>query len=118
MGNTKDTAGRIITIQMETFDGNLDGFEMVTENELRNQTDSVFVKKKTLTTLSNGMPAYWQDITIGSGFQEAKRYEYAWVDGVRGIVLAMTARYGTVTEDQAKAALSQASGVAFPRRRY
>jgi hypothetical protein len=118
LGNTKETAGRMITIQMENFDGSLDGFEMVTENDLRNQTDSVFVKQKKLTTLSNGMPAYWQDITVGSGFQEAKRFEYVWIDGVRGITLSITARYGAITEDQAKATLANASGVAYPRNRY
>ncbi len=116
-GNTKATAGRAITIQMENFDGNLAGFETVTENELRNQMDGVFVKKHELTTLSNGMPAYWQDITVGSGFNEEKRYEYVWVDGVRGIVLAVSARYGTITEDEAKKALANASSVAYPNGR-
>jgi hypothetical protein len=111
-------AGRVITIQMETFNGSLSGFEMVTENELRNQVDGVFFKKKELATLSNGMPAYWQEITMGSGFQTAKRFQYAWIDGVRGIVLSITGRYGDITEDDAKKALANASGVAYPRDRY
>ncbi len=114
MGNRGKPDMHVITIQMENFDGPLSGFEMVTENELRDQTDGVFVKKKELTTLSNGMPAYWQDITVGSGFDEQKRYEYVWIDGVRGIVLSITGRYGELTEDDAKKALSQASSVAYP----
>jgi hypothetical protein len=110
--------GRIITITMETFQGTLDGFEMVTENELRNQSDGVFIKKKELTRLSNGMPAYWQEVTVGSGFQEMKRYGYVWIDGVRGVVLSISGRYGDITEDEAKKALANASGVAYPRDRY
>ncbi len=110
--------GRVITIQMESFNGSLSGFEMVTENEMRNQADGVFFKKKELTTLSNGMPAYWQEITVGSGFETAKRYQYSWVDGVRGIVLSITGRYGEITEADAKKALANASSVAYPRDRY
>ncbi|HKU67204.1 MAG TPA: hypothetical protein VJP85_05465 [Candidatus Baltobacteraceae bacterium] len=111
-------ATRVISIQMETFTGSLSGFEMVTENEMRNATDGVFFKKKEQTTLSNGMPAYWQEITVGSGFQTAKRFQYAWIDGVRGVVLSITGRYGEITEDEAKKALANASAVAYPRNRY
>jgi hypothetical protein len=111
-------AAHVITIQMESFTGSLSGFEMVTENELRNQTDGIFFKNKQLTTLSNGMPAYWQEVTVGSGFQEAKRFQYVWVDGVRGIVLSITGRFGQITEDEAKKALANASAVAYPRNRY
>jgi hypothetical protein len=78
----------------------------------------VFVKKKEVTTLSNGMPAYWQEITMGSGFDTAKRFEYEWVDGVRGIVLSISGRYGELNEDDAKKALAMASGVAYPSGRY
>jgi hypothetical protein len=106
-----------ITIEMQNFEGTLDGFESQTENEVRGQADSVFFKR-TATTLSNGMPAYWQDITIGSGFDEIKRYQYVWVDGVRGIALAITAREGAITEAQAKLALANASGVAYPHRNF
>lgn len=107
-----------ITIQMENFNGDLSGFEMVTENELRGQADSVFFKKKTLTTLSNGMPAYWQDITVGSGFQEVKRYQYVWIDHLRGVQLAITARWGELTQQQAKQALANAAATAYPLNRY
>lgn len=118
LGNTRATAGRAIAISMENFSGTLDGFEMVTENDLRNQADGVFVKNKSLTKLSNGMPAYWQDITVGSGFDTAKRFDYVWIDGVRGVILSMTGHYGQINEDQAKAALANVSAVAFPQNRY
>lgn len=109
---------QLITITMESHDGSLDGYEMISENELRNQTDGVFVKKKELTKLTNGMPAYWQELSVGSGFDEIKRFDYVWVDGVRGVVLAITARYGTIDEPAAKIALANASGVLYPKYRY
>jgi hypothetical protein len=106
-----------ITIEMSNFEGPLDGFEAQTENEVRGQADSVFIRK-TRATLSNGMPAYWQDITVGSGFQQLKRYQYVWIDGLRGVELSITARDGDITEAEAKRALANASGVAYPHRDY
>jgi len=109
---------RMITITMESFQGTLAGWEMVTKNELRDQADGVFIKHKDLTKLANGMPAYWQEITVGSGFQTLKRYQYVWIDGVRGVVLSVTGRLGEISEDDAKKALANASAVAFPINRY
>jgi hypothetical protein len=106
-----------IAITMEDYDGSLDGFEMVTENELRDKADLVFFKKREVTQLSNGMPAYWQEVSIGTGFDEVKRFNYAWIDGVRGIILAVTGRYGGVDEPTAKKALADASGVLYPKGR-
>ena len=110
--NKQDMRG--ISIQMEDFQGSLQGYEMVVENNLRDQIDGVFFKKKQLTALPNGMPAYWQDITIGSGFDTLKRYQYVWIDGVRGVQLSITARLGALSEDQAKAALANVSATAYP----
>jgi len=106
-----------ISISMEDFPQDLDGFEMVSENELRNQADGVFVKKKIRTTLSNGMPAYWLEISVGSGFDEVKRYQYVWVDGVRGVTLAIWGQYGELDEATAKRDLANASAVLFPKYR-
>lgn len=106
-----------VTITMENFDGNADGFDQVTENTLRNQADGVFIKKSP-ARLSNGMPAYWQEITIGSGFNEIKRYQYVWADGVRGVQLAVMGRYGTLGDAEAKKILAQVSAVAYPKNRY
>lgn len=107
-----------ITLSMENFQGNLDGWHMVNDNELRQQSDSVFIKNNQRTTLSNGMPAYWEEISIGSGFDEIKRYEYVWTDGVRGIVLAIMAHYGKLDEATARRDLANASGVLYPVGRY
>ena len=107
----------VITITMENHDGSLAGFEMNTENELRNKADSVFFKKPQLTQLTNGMPAYWQEVSLGSGFDTLKRFDYVWIDGVRGVMLAVTGKYGQLDEPMAKKALANAYGVQYPKGR-
>jgi hypothetical protein len=106
-----------ITITMENFEGSADGYDQVSENTMRNQADGVFIKKQP-TKLANGMPAYWQEVTIGNGFGEIKRFQYVWADGVRGVQLAVTGRYGEISENDAKKILAEVSAVAFPRGRY
>lgn len=106
-----------VSITMESFEGNAEGYDQVSENALRTQADGVFITK-TATKLANGMPAYWQSITIGSGFNELKRYQYVWADGVRGVQLAVMGRFGSVSEDEAKKILSDVSAVAYPKYRY
>lgn len=106
-----------ITLSMENHDGTLEGFEMVSENEIRNKVDSVFFKKHDLTKLDNGMPAYWQELSMGSGFDTLKRFDYVWIDGVRGVMLAITGRYMILDEPMARKALAGAMGVAYPKYR-
>jgi len=106
-----------ITITMENHDGSLDGFEMVSENEVRDKVDSVFFKKREQTKLTNGMPAYWQELSMGSGFDTLKRFDYVWIDGVRGVTLAIVGRYGQLDEPMAKKALANAAGVLYPKGR-
>jgi len=106
-----------ITITMENHDGSLDGFEMIAENEVRDKVDSVFFKKRDRVTLTNGMPAYWQELSMGSGFDTLKRFDYVWIDGVRGVTLAITGRYGILDEPMAKKALANAAGVLYPKYR-
>jgi hypothetical protein len=105
-----------ITITMENHDGSLDGFEMISENEARDNGD-VFFKKHEVAKLTNGMPAYWQEMTMGSGFDTLKRFDYLWADGMRGVLLAITGRYGVLDEPMAKKALANAAGVAYPTNR-
>lgn len=107
-----------ITITMESHDGSLDGYEMLSENEVRDKVDSVFFKKRELTKLQNGMPAYWQELSMGSGFDTLKRFDYVWIDGTRGVLLAITGRYGVLDEPMAKKALANVSGVEYPKYRY
>jgi hypothetical protein len=102
---------------MENFQSDVNGYEMTVENTLRNQSGDVFIKK-TPAKLSNGMPAMWQEITIGSGFEQVKVFQYVWADGVRGVQLAVTGRYGAIDEPEAKRVLSNVNAVAYPRYRY
>ncbi len=106
-----------ITLRMQNFDGSVDGFEMTSENDLRSQSDDVFIKK-TAAKLSNGMPAYWQEITLGSGFDQLKVFQYIWSDGVRGVELSITGKSGAIDEPAAKRALANVSAVAYPKNRY
>jgi len=106
-----------ITLRMENFQGDVNGYEMTVENTMRNQSGDVFIKK-TATQLANGMPAIWQEITIGSGFEQVKVFQYVWADGVRGVQLAVTGRNGAVDEPEAKRVLANVSAVAYPKYRY
>ncbi len=113
--NQKDATN--IGVRMQNFDGTADAFDVTVENDARTQGDGVFIKK-TATKLANGMPAYWLDISIGSGFDEVKGYEYLWADGVRGVEVFETGRYGMLDEAQAKRDLANISAVAYPKNRY
>ena len=108
----------VITVRLENYDGDLQSYEEQVESQARSQgSDSVFVRKQ-LTTLPNGMPAYYMAITIGQDSGEMRVFQYVWVDHVRGVVLADTGRYGTIDDNSAKKALSEVSAVAYPRNRY
>jgi hypothetical protein len=106
-----------ITLRMRNFDGDVNAFEMSVENDLRNQSGDVFIKK-TMTKLANGMPAAWQEITVGSGFEQVKIFQYVWADGVRGVELSITGRFGAIDEPSARRALANVSAVAYPKYRY
>jgi hypothetical protein len=90
---------------------------MTVENTMRNQAGDVFIKK-TPMKLSNGMPAIWQEITLGSGFDQVKIFQVVWADGLRGVALSVTGRYGSIDEPEAKRALANVSAVAYPKYRY
>ena len=117
VGNPGKREQVTIVITMENHDGNLDGFEMVSENEIRDKVDSVFFKKHELTKLTNGMPAYWQELSIGSGFDLTKRFDYVWADGVRGVTLSISGRYGVLDEPMARKALANVAAVLYPANR-
>ncbi len=109
--------GTQITLRMQNFEGDYNGFETTSENDMRTQTSDVFIKK-TATKLPNGMPAFWQEITMGSGFEQIKVFGYVWADGVRGVQLSVSGRYGSIDEPTAKRLLANVSAVAYPKYRY
>lgn len=108
---------RVIAVAMQNYEGSLDGFEVNSENSAREQVDGVFITHKERTTLSNGMPAYWVELSFGSGFQSQKRYQYEWVDGVRGVTVSISGRLGEVDQKTARAALKDLSATLYPIRR-
>lgn len=106
---------RTITITLEPYEGkNVTGYEVYTENQLREKVDGAFISNKTPMTLTNGMPAYFLSVTSGSGFNAMKIYEVIWFDGLRGVAISIRGRLGEITEAEAKAALADASAVRFP----
>lgn len=109
---------RTIIISVEPYEGTIDGFESNSENELRSEIDGLFVDHKTRTALPNGMPVWWQKISFGEGLGSTyRRYAYVGFDGQRGISVSVTGRLGELSEEEAKAALSDLSIVLYPRGR-
>ncbi len=103
-----------ILIMMVLFPSGLNDFEQIVENDLRNQIDGLFVSKKVLTRLPNGMPAYWFKFAYGEGFDSMQQYAYATIDGRRGIVVSVSGHVGIIDEDKAKDALRNLA-VVLPR---
>ena len=108
----------IITLRMEAYTDDLDSYEQAAESEARNVgSDQVFIRK-TMTTLPNGMPAYYLSITIGADVGEQRVFEWVWVDGVRGVSLSVAGPFGTIDDGSAKKVLANVSAVAYPKNRY
>jgi hypothetical protein len=112
---TRDTMS--ILLRMQNFDGSPDAWATTADNDLRGSTDGAFIKRSDVK-LTNGMPAYFEVVTIGTGFDQMKTYQYLWADGVRGVTLALICRDGLISDDAAKALLSNVSAVAYPKDRY
>lgn len=106
----------VITLAMESFPGrpNPAGWDTSYENELREQIDGLFVRGKTPTTLKNGMPAMFLDLSYGEGFNSRKQFAYVWNDGERGVSLSITGGLGDITTGEAKKALAETNAVLYP----
>lgn|GEM_PF-806878 len=109
----KDDAVAIL-LQMEYFTGNLDQFVSDAEEQIREQLDGALITTGHKGALKNGMPAAWMKVVYGSGFSARIRYQWAWIDGTRGIVLAIDGRNGKIDEQTARAALSDVRATAYP----
>jgi hypothetical protein len=109
---------RTIQIVVQDYDQGLDPWEVATETDLRNKVDSTFIDKKTKTTLSNGMPAWWIKVSQGASLgQFFRRYEYVVYDLQRGITVSFIGRQGDFDEKEAKDALAGLTVVVYPRDR-
>ncbi len=106
-----------IVIVMDAFQGDATAFALQSDNELRGNTDGAFIKRTNIT-LSNGMPAIWEAVTSGTGFDQMQTYRCLWADGVRGVTVIESALSLTIDERQAKADLASLSAVAYPKYRY
>ncbi len=106
-----------IAIAIEPFPGfDLDAYETQAANDARQGGEDVLVDKKIRTGTANNMPAYWLSIAMGSGFNAMRRYEYIWTDGVRGVTVAISGQLGSLSETDAKAALSNIHATAYPQQ--
>lgn len=104
-------------IQMQAYEGPLDGYASTYEQALRNAFGDALIRDKQQTSLKNGMPAVYFEMTSGTGFDANTMYVYCWVDGVRGVALSVTAQVGEMDSKTAKQLLSDASAVQYPRDR-
>ena len=110
---------RTIVIDIEPFDGTLDGYERSRETELHSEADGTFVDYHTKTMLANGMPAYFLQVSqpgAAAGHQ-VRRYDYLVYDLTRSIDIAYIGRYGDFDSSEVKTALASLAVVVYPRRR-
>ncbi len=109
---------RTIVVNIQPFEGTLDGFESQHESDLRSASDGTFIDKKTKTTLANGMPAFFLKVSSGSELGTfTRRYEYLVYDGTRSIDVAYGGRQGDFDEKDAVAALASLYVVMYPAKR-
>jgi len=110
---------RSILIDIQPFEGTLDGLESSKETELRNASEGTFVDRKTKTTLANGMPAYFMKVSQPGGpvGHQLRRYDIVVYDLSRSIDVAYVGRYGDFEETDVRAALASLSVVVYPRNR-
>jgi hypothetical protein len=108
---------RVITIQQESYEGDVDGFESLFEQQLRNQYQDALIQHQEPMSLRNGMPAMFMELTAGSGFDERKGYIIIWADGTRGVAITLLAQIGDLDIGTAKRLLSDASAVRYPAGR-
>ncbi len=107
-----------ITITMDNFEiPSAAAFATNADNDLRGSTDGVFIKR-TDTKLANGMPAVFEEVTIGTGFDQMTMYRMLWADGVRGVIVEEVARLGSIDTRKARADMANLSATAYPRYRY
>lgn len=108
--------GDQITISLATEGDNerLGAWLVTFKNEAREQIQNVFFKGTVRGKLKNGMPAYWVDLSYGTGFDSHKRYGWVWSDGQRGVFLSIDFPLGMMTPEQAQATLANVRATLYP----
>lgn len=105
---------RRIIIQQEFFTGDVHGFQSEFEGQLRDQFDTPLFKDKENIALKNGMPAIFEAMTSGSGFNVQKFYFLIWADGQRGVAITLQGPLNDLDSTKARQLLSDASAVRYP----
>ena len=110
---------RTIVLDIQPFDGTLDGFERSKETDLRNGADGTFIDRHTKTELTNGMPAYFLQVSQPNAEvgHQVRRYDYVVYDMQRSIDLAYVGRYGDFTPEDVRKAFASLTVVVYPRGR-
>lgn len=106
-----------ITLSLQLFDGDTDGYDTRFQSDLRSRVDGALVKSNVRTSLLNGMPAYFVDVSYGSGFDAKKEFALIWADGSRGAALELIGRVGEIDAKTAMKLLSNVRAVRYPADR-
>jgi hypothetical protein len=112
----KDHPRRLV-LQQEYYEGDVTGFDAVLEGQMRDQFQSAVFKNKKNTSLRNGMPAIFVEMTSGEGFSVQKAYVLLWADGQRGVALILMTQLNDVSDDTAREILSDVTAVRYPANR-
>ncbi len=105
---------RRLALQQEYYEGNAAGFDGVLEQQLRDSFQTAVFKNKQNTTLKNGMPAVFMEMTAGEGFSVQKAYILLWTDGQRGVALILLTKIDDIDAATARQTLSDVSAVRYP----
>jgi hypothetical protein len=105
---------RRLALQQEYYEGDVSGFDAVLEGQMRDQFQGAVFKNKKNTTLRNGMPAMFVEMTSGEGFNVQKAYVLLWADGQRGVALVLMTQLNDISADTARQLLSDVTAVRYP----
>jgi hypothetical protein len=108
---------RKLVIQQEYFQGDVNAYQPEYENQVRDQVDTPLFKNKQNIKLKNGMPAIFEEMTSGSGFNVQKFYLLMWADGVRGVSILLQAQLNDLDDAKAREIMSDASATRYPTDR-
>ncbi|HTZ56155.1 MAG TPA: hypothetical protein VMB20_13950 [Candidatus Acidoferrum sp.] len=105
---------RRLVIQQEFFTGDVHAFQSQYESQLRDEFDTPLFKDKQDTSLRNGMPAVFEEMTSGSGFNVQKFYFLMWADGQRGVAIGLQVQVNDLDGVKARQLLSDVTAVRYP----
>jgi hypothetical protein len=108
---------RKLAVQQEYFVGDAASFLTQFKTQLRDGFDSPFFKNEQRTTLKNGMPALFVEMTAGQGFDVQKFYFLVWADGQRGVALGIQAQMDDLDAQTARQIMSDVTAVQYPANR-